>query len=62
MMAMHNGETVGDMIVRTRREAMRENPAEAKAIAARFTPRTIRYQTWPPTARELANIQARGEA
>lgn len=52
-MPMHNGETVGDMIVRTRREAMANEPARAAEIAGRFTPRTICYQSWPPSAREL---------
>ncbi len=52
-MPMHNGESVGDMIVRTRREAMANEPARAAEIARRFTPRTIHYQTWPPTEREL---------
>ena len=57
-MPMHNGETVGDMIVRTRREAMKNEPARAAEIARRFTPRTIRYQSWPPSAREMSELVA----
>lgn len=50
-MPMLNGESVGDMIVRTRKQQMREQPERAAEIAARFTPRSLQYETWPPKAR-----------
>lgn len=52
-MPMLNGESVGDMIVRYRKAEMREHPERAADIAARFTPRSMEYETWPP--REARN-------
>jgi hypothetical protein len=50
-MPMHNGETVGDMIVRHRKEALadpRRSAKEKAGIRSRFTPRSLSVQTWPP--------------
>lgn len=56
-MPMHNGETVGDMIVRHRREIMAKEPLKAAEVARRFTPRTIHFQSWPPSERELSALK-----
>jgi hypothetical protein len=46
-------ETVGDMIVRHRKQEMLEHPERAEILARRFTPRSLQYQTWPPRDRPV---------
>ena len=53
---MTNRPTVGDMIVRQRREDLQNpNTSErfAKEIAEMFTPRSLRNEKWPPSKAEL---------
>lgn len=42
------GETVGDMIVRVRIEAIGRDPHRAAEIRGRFTPRSLFNAKWPP--------------